>query len=62
MLRPRVAQWYTRRQRRAEQAHRSVEDEVLELVATAMPVDDELPADLIEALAPLPTFNDAALV
>jgi plasmid stability protein len=52
---------YRRLQHRAEQAQRSVEDEVLDLVATAMPVDDELPADLLEALAPLPTLSDAAL-
>ena len=29
---------YRRLQRRAEQAHRSVEDEVLELVASALPL------------------------
>jgi plasmid stability protein len=52
---------YRRLQRRAEQAHRSIEDEVLDLVAFAMPVDDELPATLLEALAPLPTLDDAAL-
>ncbi len=52
---------YRRLRRRAEQAHRSVEDEVLELVATAIPVDDEVPADLLEALAPLPSLSDAAL-
>ena len=42
-------------------ARRSVEDEVLELVATAIPEDDEVPADLLEALAPLPSLSDAAL-
>ncbi len=52
---------YRRLRRRAEQAHRSVADEVLELVATAIPVDDEVPADLLEALAPLPSLSDAAL-
>ena len=54
-------QLYRRLQQRAEQAHRSVEDEVLELVATAIPADDELPVALLEALAPLPTLSDAAL-
>ena len=52
---------YHRLQRRAEQTHRSVEDEMLDLLASAMPTDDELPADLLEALAPLPALNDAAL-
>ena len=52
---------YRRLQQRANQAHRSVEDEVLELVVGAIPVEDELPAELIEALAPLPTLTDAAL-
>jgi len=52
---------YRRLRERADQARRSVEDEVLELVASAMPTDDELPPDLIEALTPLPTFSDAAL-
>jgi hypothetical protein len=52
---------YRRLQQRAEQAHRTVEDEVLELVVSAIPIADELPADLLEALEPLPTFSDTAL-
>ena len=52
---------YRRLQRRAEQAHRSVEDEVLELVASALPLDDGLPADLESTLASLDVLDDAAL-
>ena len=52
---------YRRIQRRAEQSHRSVEDEFIELVVSAIPADDELPGELVEALAPLPSMSDAAL-
>ena len=52
---------YRRLQRRAEQAHRSVEDEVLELVASALPLDDGLQADLESALSSLGVLDDAAL-
>lgn len=44
---------YHHLKRRAEQARRSVEDELIEVVATAVPVGDELPADLSEAISPL---------
>src|SRR3989304_10382125 len=52
---------YTRLKRRAEQAHRTVEAELLEVVASAMPVADELPAELDEAISPLALLDDAAL-
>ena len=52
---------FRRLQRRDEQAHRSIEDEVLELVASALPLDDRLPADLESTLASLDLLDDAAL-
>jgi plasmid stability protein len=52
---------YQRLKVRAEQTQRTVEDELLEVVATAVPVADELPADLTEALSPLAFLDDAAL-
>ncbi len=47
--------------RRAEKTHRTVEAELLEVVATAVPVADELTAELSEALASLTLLNDEAL-
>jgi plasmid stability protein len=52
---------YARLKRRAERSRRSVEAELLELVATAVPVADELPADLSEAISPLNLLDDEAL-
>jgi len=52
---------YDRLKRRAEQADRSVEAEVLETVAAAVPPDEELPPDLVVAVARLATLDDAAL-
>ena len=52
---------YRRIRRRAEQTHRSVEAELLDVVAAAVPVADELPADLNEALSPLALLDDASL-
>ena len=52
---------YQRLQDRASQTHRSVADEVLNLVAEAMPIDDELPIDIVTSLAPLPSLSDTAL-
>lgn len=52
---------YRRIRRRAEQTHRSVEAELLDVVAAAVPVADELPADLSEALSPLALLDDASL-
>jgi hypothetical protein len=52
---------YTRLQRRAEQANRTVEAELLDVLATAVPVADELPADLAEAVSPLALLDDEAL-
>src|SRR6187402_876938 len=52
---------YERLTQRARQAHRSVEDELLEVVATAVPASDTLPDDLTAAIAPLPLLDDEAL-
>jgi plasmid stability protein len=52
---------YQRLQKRAQQKKRSVEDELLEVLATAVPVGDELPADLADAVSPLALLEDQAL-
>jgi plasmid stability protein len=52
---------YNRLKRRAEQTHRTVETELLEVVASAVPVADELPTDLNEAISPLALLDDEAL-
>ena len=52
---------YSRLRRRAEQSRHTVEAELLEVVTTAMPVADDLPADLSEAISPLSLLEDAAL-
>ena len=49
---------YHHLKRRAEQARRSVEDELVEVVATAVLVGDELSADLGEATSPLSLLGD----
>ena len=53
---------YARLRRMAEDAHRSVEDELLDVVAAAVPDADELSADLAEAVSQLTVLDDAALV
>ena len=52
---------YTRIKMRAEQANRSVEDEMLDLLAANVPPSDELPAVLREALASLDLLDSEAL-
>ena len=52
---------FTRLKQRAEQANRTVEAELLDVLATAVPVADDLPSDLAEALSPLTLLDDAAL-
>ena len=52
---------YNRLKRRAEQAHHSVEVEVLETVAASVPVDEELSRDLTEAVMRLAALDDDAL-
>ena len=52
---------YERLKERAERTHRSVEAELLEVVATAVPVADDLPADLAQMISPLALLDDKAL-
>ncbi len=52
---------YARLKRRAERTHRSIESEVLEVVAAAVPPSEDLPADLAEAVSALAVLDDAAL-
>src|SRR5438128_12118073 len=52
---------YSRLKRRAEEAHRTLEAELLEVVASAVPVADELPAELNDAISPLALLDDEAL-
>lgn len=52
---------YDRIRRQAEEAHRTVEDELLDVVAAAVPGEDDLPPDLEEAVSQLAVLDDAAL-
>jgi len=52
---------YNRLKSRADQTRRTVEDELIEVIATAVPVGDELPPDLCEAISPLALLDDDAL-
>lgn len=47
--------------RRAEQSHRSVESEVLDVVAAALPLVDTQSADLADAVAQLAVLDDDEL-
>ena len=48
---------YQKLRLRAAQAQRTIEDELLEVLATAVPLTDDLPADLSIAITPLATLN-----
>ncbi len=48
-------------QQRAQETRRSVEAEILEVVASAVRADQDLPPDLQAAVAPLRDLNDNAL-
>jgi plasmid stability protein len=52
---------YDRYRRRAKESHRTVEAELLDIVTTAAPEDDALPADLEAAIAELETLDDGEL-
>jgi plasmid stability protein len=52
---------YQRLKARANQTHRTVEDELLDVLAMAVLVADDLPADLTEAISPLTLLDDEAL-
>ncbi|MEE8526218.1 MAG: Arc family DNA-binding protein, partial [Thermoanaerobaculia bacterium] len=46
--------------RRARETHRSLETEILEVVSTAAPKTEELPAELARALEDLKELDDEA--
>lgn len=52
---------YRRLRQRADSTRRSIEAEMLEVLAAAVSEPDELPANLAEALAPLTLLDDGAL-
>jgi len=52
---------FTCLKQRADRSNRSVEAEMLEVLASAVPLAEEFPADLTEALEPLALLDDAAL-
>ncbi len=52
---------YRRLKQRARETRRSVEDELLDVLATAVPLDQELPHDLAKAVAALSSLEDNAL-
>lgn len=52
---------YQRWKRRAEQTERPMEEELLDVVAAAVPADDELSPELTEALAALALLEDEEL-
>lgn len=52
---------YDRLKRRAEQAHRSIEAEVIEAVASAVPADEELSPELSRMVATLAAADDESL-
>ena len=52
---------YHHLKQRAEQANHSVEEELLNVLATAVPTNEELPPDLNEAVSALSLLDDDAL-
>ena len=52
---------YNRLKQRAAQTQRSVEAELVDVVALALPVADALPTDLAEAISQLALLNDSDL-
>ena len=52
---------YERFKRRADEARRTIEAEVLDVMAQAAPETEELPPDLADALTQLEVFEDEAL-
>jgi len=52
---------YDRLKQQAEQNQRSVEAEMLDVLAAHLPVIDQLPADLASALSPLTLMTDEEL-
>lgn len=52
---------YHRLKKRAERKHRSLEAELLETLAAGLAADDEIPADVAQIIASLPSLDDEAL-
>jgi plasmid stability protein len=52
---------YSQFKARAQQTQRTVEDEVLDVLAGSVPLTEELPADLEAALTPLALLDDVSL-
>lgn len=52
---------YDRLRQRTAEADRTIEEELLEAVATVVPAGDDLPTDLAEAISPLALLDDEAL-
>jgi plasmid stability protein len=52
---------YQRIKEKAAQTKRSIEDELLEVVATAVPLGEDLPKDLADAITPLAFLDDKTL-
>ncbi len=53
---------YEKLRRRAEQAHRPIEDELRDLMAAGLDASDRLDPDLEQAVAQLTALDDAALL
>jgi len=52
---------YNQIRRRAEMSARSMEEELLDVVASAMPASEELPEDMVNALSALELLDDESL-
>jgi hypothetical protein len=52
---------YNQIRRRAEKSLRTVEEELLDVVASAMPASEELPKEVVSALGALDLLDDEAL-
>src|SRR4051794_31857877 len=52
---------YDRLKHRAQRSNRTVEDEAIGLLVALVPVADDLPADLAEAIAHLSVLDDGGL-
>lgn len=52
---------YERLQQQADRTQRSIEDEVVEAVATTVPIGDQVPDTLADTVSPLALLDDEAL-
>jgi len=53
---------YEKLRQRAEQTHRTVADELLDLVVASLPAEDDLDPELERSVTQLATLGDAALI